>query len=184
MDIRTIRSKESIKNSFIELRTKKELRKITVKELCEKANINKSTFYAYYDDIFDLSEQIESDVVRQIIESINHRYSMIFNASEATSELFYAMKRQKKLIDIVFSGTQHPNLVYKISIMLKDIIFEANPHLKNNSKFNILLDYAIFGGYYAFEENSKIDNNPDEIISTITHAATHMNELFTKDKNN
>ncbi len=40
MDKRIIKSKENIKNAFIELRTKKELRKITVKELCEKANIN------------------------------------------------------------------------------------------------------------------------------------------------
>lgn len=182
MDKRIIKSKDNIKNAFIELRTKKELRKITVKELCEKANINKSTFYAHYEDIFDLSNQIENDVVEQIIASISHKYSIIFNVSETTSELFYAMKNQKKLIDIVFSGTQYPNLVYKISTMLRSIIFEAYPNLKNDAKFNILLDYTIFGGYYAYEENSKVDNNSDEIISTITHANMHMNKLLTKNK--
>lgn len=179
MDKRIIKSKENIKNAFIELRTKKELRKITVKELCEKANINKSTFYAHYEDIFQLSDQIESDVVKQIIDSITHKHSMFFDVAEFTSELFYAMKSKQELIDIVFSGKQHPNLVYKISIMLKDIIFEFNPQLKNDSKFNILLDYIIFGGYYAFEENTKIDNNSDEIINTLIRATTHMNKLFT-----
>lgn len=63
--------------------------------------------------------------------------------------------------------------------MLKDFIFEINPQLKNNSKFNILLDYIIFGGYYAFEENTKFDNNSDEIINTLIRATTHMNKLFT-----
>lgn len=184
MDIRTIRSKENIRNAFIELRRKKELRKITIKELCEKANINKSTFYAHYEDIFDLSEQIESDVVKKIIDSIKHKHSIIFNASEFTSDLFYAMKSHQGLIDVVFSGTQHPNLIYKISTMLKNIIFEINPQLKGNDKFNILLDYIIFGGYYAFEENSKDDNNPDEIIDTLTRATIHMNELFTKNNKN
>ena len=81
MDKRIIKSKENIKNAFIELRTKKELRKITVKELCEKANINKSTFYAHYEDIFQLSDQIESDVVKQIIDSITHKHSMFFDVA-------------------------------------------------------------------------------------------------------
>lgn len=180
MDIRITKSKESIRNAFIELRIKKELRKITVKELCEKANINKSTFYSHYEDIFDLSDQIESNVVKQIIDSINYKQSIILNASKFTSELFYAMKSQKELIDVVFSGTQHPNLIYKISTMLKDIIFENNPNLRTNSKFNILLDYTIYGGYYAYEENSKIDDNPDEIINTLTGATIHMNKLLTE----
>ncbi len=104
---------------------------------------------------------------------------MFFDVAEFTSELFYAMKSKQELIDIVFSGEQHPNLVYKISLMLKDFIFEINPQLKNNSKFNILLDYIIFGGYYAFEENTKFDNNSDEIINTLIRATTHMNKLFT-----
>ena len=51
--------------------------------------------------------------------------------------------------------------------------------IENISKFNILLDYIIFGGYYAFEENTKFDNNSDEIINTLIRATTHMNKLFT-----
>ncbi|MCD7842055.1 MAG: hypothetical protein LUG56_06245 [Lachnospiraceae bacterium] len=45
MDIRIKKTKESITNAFLELRSRKPLEKITVKELCEKAMINKSTFY-------------------------------------------------------------------------------------------------------------------------------------------
>ena len=55
-----MKSKKSIFDAFVNLRSKKELRKITVKELCEKALINKSTFYTYYEDMFDLSDKIES----------------------------------------------------------------------------------------------------------------------------
>lgn len=109
---------------------------------------------------------------------------MIFNLSEFTSDLFYAMKNHQHLIDIVFSGTQHPNLVYKISTMLKNMIFEINPQLKGDDKFNILLDYIIFGGYYAFEENSNDDSNPEEIIDTLTRATIHMNKLFTDNNKN
>lgn len=44
MDLRIEKTERGIKNAFIELRSKKALEKITVKELCESAMINKSTF--------------------------------------------------------------------------------------------------------------------------------------------
>ena len=51
MDIRIEKTKTAIHNTFLELRSKKPLEKITIKELCEKAQINKSTFYSHYKDI-------------------------------------------------------------------------------------------------------------------------------------
>ena len=55
MDLRTERTKRSIINAFLELRSQKPLEKITVKELSELAFINKATFYTHYQDIYDLS---------------------------------------------------------------------------------------------------------------------------------
>ena len=70
MDIRIEKTKTAIHNTFLELRSKKPLEKITIKELCEKAQINKSTFYSHYKDIYDLSDQLETDVVASVIEAI------------------------------------------------------------------------------------------------------------------
>ena len=64
------KTKTAIHNTFLELRSKKPLEKITIKELCEKAQINKSTFYSHYKDIYDLSDQLETDVVASVIEAI------------------------------------------------------------------------------------------------------------------
>lgn len=44
MDLRIERTRRSIINAFIELRSAKNIEKITVKELAEKACINKATF--------------------------------------------------------------------------------------------------------------------------------------------
>lgn len=72
MDKRIQKSKNSIINAFLEIRAKKPLEKITVTELCQKAEINKSTFYVHYRDIYDLSEQLEDEVVDSILQSIQH----------------------------------------------------------------------------------------------------------------
>ena len=55
-DRRVRKSKDSLKNSLIELMQSKSVNNITVKELVIKADLNRSTFYNYFDDIYDLMD--------------------------------------------------------------------------------------------------------------------------------
>lgn len=57
-----------IKESFISLMRQKPVNKITVKEVCEKAQVNRATFYKHYLDCYDLLEQIESDALNNFDE--------------------------------------------------------------------------------------------------------------------
>ena len=76
MDLRIEKTERGIKNAFIELRSRKPLEKITVKELCESARINKSTFYAHYKDIYDLSDAMYPPI-RRFCRWIPSRISLI-----------------------------------------------------------------------------------------------------------
>ena len=73
MDLRIEKTRQSIINAFIALRSGKPLEKITVKELCEKAMINKSTFYFHYADIYELSDFLETEIVTWNIPAPLHR---------------------------------------------------------------------------------------------------------------
>lgn len=70
MDNKTIKNRnyykteESIKNSLVSLYLKKgDLKKITVKELCEVANISRSTFYLHYSDLISIFESVGNKFV-------------------------------------------------------------------------------------------------------------------------
>ncbi|MBQ6120098.1 MAG: TetR/AcrR family transcriptional regulator [Clostridia bacterium] len=63
-DRRTAYSKKVIRESLLELMQDKPLNKITVKEICDRADVNRSTFYAYYEDIYDLHRAILRDYFR------------------------------------------------------------------------------------------------------------------------
>ena len=63
-DRRTAYSKKVIREALLELMRDKPLNKITVKEICELADVNRSTFYAYYEDIYDLHRAILRDYFR------------------------------------------------------------------------------------------------------------------------
>ncbi len=56
-------SKMLLKNSLIEIMHEKPVEKITIKELCENAGINRSTFYLYYSDPLFLLNELENEVL-------------------------------------------------------------------------------------------------------------------------
>ena len=61
MDRRVRKTKTRILQAFETLSRKKAVSQITVAGLCELADINRSTFYQYYADIYALFEEIEQE---------------------------------------------------------------------------------------------------------------------------
>ncbi|GAA6394483.1 hypothetical protein I4100191B2_19650 [Clostridiales bacterium] len=153
MDIRIKKTKRSIINAFLELRSRKPLEKVTVKELCEKAEINKSTFYTHFTDVYDLSDQLEDDVIQQVIAALPHPEYALNQPRQFTEELFIAFRSQSVKINSLFSGSQRGNFIEKLNTTLRKLIFSIYPQYQNDTFENIYLDYAIFGGYYAMINN-------------------------------
>lgn len=61
-DYRTQYTKKTIRESFISLLKEMPLNRVTVKGICEKAHINRTTFYRYYSDAYDLLEKVEVEL--------------------------------------------------------------------------------------------------------------------------
>ena len=62
-DARVRYTRRVIKESFLSLLSEKPVNKITVKEVCEAAEINRATFYSHYSDCFALMESIEQEIL-------------------------------------------------------------------------------------------------------------------------
>lgn len=140
-------------NAFIEIRSGKELERITVKELCEKAEINKSTFYAHYQDIYDLAEELEWEVVGSIIKELDHPEIVLENPAKFTCDLYLEYCAKSVLIRTLFSGSHRNGFVEKIEAEIKRLIFNLCPEYRDDPHVNVLLTYSIYGAYYAFYEN-------------------------------
>lgn len=63
---RTQNTKNSIKEVFFDLLTQKEINEISVQEICKKASINRTTFYAHFDDVEDLMQKILDEKEQEI----------------------------------------------------------------------------------------------------------------------
>ena len=58
--------------AFWELLEKKDFAYITVKEICEKAGVNRSTFYLHYETINDLLEESVQHIIDRFLEAMPH----------------------------------------------------------------------------------------------------------------
>ena len=61
-------SQNKIEKVFIQLIQKKNISEISVSTICEKAGLNRSTFYANYIDVYDLVEKVKEKMADEFAE--------------------------------------------------------------------------------------------------------------------
>lgn len=175
MDIRIEKTERAIHNAFWELRSQKPLEKITVKELCECALINKSTFYAHYPDIYALSNSLEEETITSITESIltGQEYDMN-NAEVFFRNLCVAFFSHRSLISVLFSHGRANTLGDRIEKVVKETIYRKYPDFERNIRKNVMLSFCIQGTYHALirYQNQDFDTAVDAIETMIKQVCT------------
>ncbi|MBP1947460.1 TetR/AcrR family transcriptional regulator [Virgibacillus litoralis] len=71
LDRRKKYTRKILKESIITLLAEKPISAITVKEICEMADINRSTFYTHYADHYDLLDKIEAEISEDMIKYLS-----------------------------------------------------------------------------------------------------------------
>ncbi len=103
MDRKSRYTRMVLQDSLMELMKEKPISKITIKELCEKADINRTTFYKHYTDQFDLLRKIETETLSwadEMIVSIigqTKKHEMI-NILEETLQYFADNKKHIQIL--------------------------------------------------------------------------------------
>lgn len=148
MDLRESRTKKNILNAFITLRSKKPIEKITIRELSELANINKTTFYRHYKDIYDLSDYVENAFISDVIQSIPNKNHLLEKGS--IQQLVNAFISQGELFNIIFSGSRADTVVHKIHQHILSVIYEEHPEYKHDISKSVMLTALIYGIFHAY----------------------------------
>ncbi len=169
MDTRVVRTINSINNAFIVLRAKKPIEKITIKELCELASLNKATFYQHYHDIYDLEASLQREAVDSIMESIPHPEILISDPKLGINSIITAILSEERLISILFSDERLYLLRDSLEKRIKLAIVEYYPELLDNLESDILLSILIQGSFDAYFSHKKED------ISTVVSTLVRIN---------
>lgn len=114
-------SSEKIETTFLSMLYNRRYEDITISEICETSGINRSTFYAHYDDINDLIIKIESKFAQSM--SLIFDYGLRQN-NDAFIEMFTFVKKNKyfykAFLSIPYATLAETNTKSEILSNIKD----------------------------------------------------------------
>lgn len=116
-DRRTLYTKKVIQDEFFVLLEQKELEKITVKELCEAADINRGTFYKYYNDIYDLYNKIEDELWESISSNIHLKDA---SQKDWMSKILATFKSNKNAVTMIIQKKSGNTLLNRLWDMIEE----------------------------------------------------------------
>ena len=107
LDRRVVRTKQQIRQALIELLSQKSENSISVRELAQKANINRGTFYIHYKDIHDLVEQLVDEGVEKLL-GVCHRHPPAQTPRASypfLTDLFQTLQSDSQLFTILLGSS-------------------------------------------------------------------------------
>ena len=109
-DLRTRYTRQVIDDAFLHLLCQKTVERITVKEVCALAQINRSTFYRQYKDCFDLMEQLQQRALERLDALLQNAEAQ---GTEATmTAVLGALRGNDSLLGILARQNQDERFLY------------------------------------------------------------------------
>lgn len=140
LDQRVRMTKLMLRRGLIGLLEQKQLKDISVTELCRQSGINRGTFYAHYTDIDDLHRSIEEEVFAEIQKTLD---------AHPIHPALYRTVKEQTIYDAVYGFLKQSG--------------DLRSLLMNSQAYNPLLQKLLAIGYEKFaEEYRKLHPGPEE----------------------
>ena len=141
MDARKRYTQMVLKQSFLKLLKEKAVNRITVKEVCALAQLNRATFYAHYSDCFALMESIENELIDAFEKSL--RYVNSFDVT-ALIEALYDMvdQNQEACRTLVLGNTSSAVIAKMIALAKTDSLAYWHRELPKASETELEMMYT------------------------------------------
>lgn len=159
-------TKRMLKEAMAELLERQNINTLSITELCEHANVNRSTFYAHYADQYALLQEIERDVLAKI--------PMVSGDADVEAELEKFLQyigENKKLFRILFLQDGNFRTVLNEAVVRQyfDKVAASASDTANSMQKEMLLNFVSAGCSYIFEKwaNSAYEITPPELAKTI-----------------
>ena len=96
-----IKTKNKIEKAFIELIDEKGFEQVSVSDICDKAGLNRTTFYTHYFNINDLLEKLENEKMMELTNRFTDK-ELKNNFEKIRAALSFVKENNKKTLHSVF----------------------------------------------------------------------------------
>ena len=143
-DLRYIKTEKAIRKTFHELLQEKDISRITVKELTERAEINKTTFYAHYETLPDLVNTLETENINYIINNLDQVQLLYTNPDLFIDNLYHNLK-DCNIAKISQNGNKNVVFLQKLKERIEKELEEQQIHPEDYKKIVALLLFVFHG---------------------------------------
>lgn len=175
------RTHERIKKVFAELLSeKKSINKITVAELASKAEITRGTFYAHFNNVYEVAEEVEDEFI-STLESSNNNINGIEDFPIFLHRFFNFLAEHEELYRQILASEAPMTFINRLNLQIGQAAREA---LKNRSSIHPMqeldITFYIDGATYMILKyfRGEISMSLDEIEWYLKERAF---EMFFKD---
>lgn len=183
-DLTYSKANRLIKNAFLELLDEIDFEKISVTTITQRAKLSRTTFYLYFQDKYDLLEQIEDEILHglnEISSQINFDDLIKNGFSSDMSQylllnVYEYIKVNHQFFKTVLCNNSDPYFYYKLSKTLK-VLCEKNI---TEGRFIIPKNYAVsfvIGVHTSFIAEwikSGMKESPEELVLMISKLLNNL----------
>ncbi len=184
-DLRVKLTHKMIIDAFIQLRKEKPLRKITVRELCDRAGVGRGTFYAHFMDVYDLNEQLENDFLASFAEATRAAFEKtdaLHSTREICRTVFRLLEDHEDLCHLLLSSDNGSGMM-KFIEMGKQLCMEYYAtYFRNSTPEKVALFYrfvssgciACLQARLTSRERIPVEKFADEMAEIIMKGARYL----------
>ena len=172
MDLRIVKTHESLQQALLILLKEKPLEEITVSELCRMAKINRGTFYLHYKNIHGVFERYFEEIVEDLKRSIlapYHKMDQRLEELEADMiQIFHHVKKYETFYCIVFDEQIPMKYYYMLFHVLRTFLTEIAfpihpPERESASAFHISYQTNAIMGILLEWHQEKYGTSPSKL---------------------
>lgn len=173
-DRRVFKTKRAIRNAFAELLSEKDIDKITIKDIADRADINRRTFYSYYSGVYQIIDEIENEICTTLEDALKEMElkKVLENPYEIFDKLNTIINSDLDFYSHLLKINVNVNLASKIIELLKS---EVKASIRNqidmdDMKLEIMIDYSVSGMIAVYQNwfNSDRSKSIEDLAETIS----------------
>jgi AcrR family transcriptional regulator len=181
-----IRSRKMIREAFLELLKEKNISKITVTDIVNKADLNRSTFYAHYMDVRAITEEMENEVIDKMIEILKKfEFNNFFNnPTPLLLEVSRFLENNQDTYKILLKVNDAETFLKKLKIeFAKYMMIDTDipEYLKDSKMVKLRISYFSGGIINMYQDwfNGNLNCSLNDIALEVSKLLSlEANELF------
>ncbi len=157
------RTKRAFESSLAEISKEYPLNKVTVKMLCEKAELSRNAFYFHYSDINSMVKSIEDGIIDEITENLEDFRKLGFpnNIISIVEVIINIFDKKKNYVLMLFDKSYSANFTQRLYSIFSEFNYEYFRHFHpdiKKSTYEVFYTFLSAGFYDSLRywlENSE-----------------------------